>query len=170
MDPLVIVLAFSAGLLLRRVGMPPMLGYLIAGFIAHALGVGSGDSLEPIAAAGVTVLLFTIGLKLNITALKPRYVWGSAFLHMFIAVPLTAAVILLVGSLYPPLAFTHMSSAWALAFALCFSSTVFAIKLCEERGEATSFYASIAIGILVVQDVMAVVLHPVSTRPFGLRH
>ncbi len=157
MDPLVIVLAFSAGLLMRRAGYPPMLGYLIAGFVAHALHIGSGEGLAPLADAGVNLLLFTIGLKLNLSALKPTYVWCSALLHMVIAVPLTAAVIMTVGHLYEPLALQSSSSAWALAFALSFSSTVFAIKMCEERGEAASFYASIAIGVLVVQDVMAVV-------------
>ena len=157
MDPIVIVLAFSAGLLMRRAGYPPMLGYLVAGFVAHALHVGSGEGLAPLADAGITLLLFTIGLKLNLQALKPRYVWASAFLHMVIAVPLTAAVIMLVGTLYAPLALSSSLSAWALAFALSFSSTVFAIKICEERGESASFYASIAIGVLVVQDVMAVV-------------
>ena len=157
MDPLVIVLAFSAGLLMRRAGYPPMLGYLVAGFIAHALHIGSGEGLAPLADAGVTLLLFTIGLKLNLSALKPKYVWASALLHMVIAVPLTAAVILMVGTLYSPLALSSSLSAWALAFALSFSSTVFAIKICEERGESASFYASIAIGVLVVQDVMAVI-------------
>jgi len=157
MDPLVIVLAFAAGILMRRAGYPPMLGYLVAGFVAHAVGVGSGEGLKPLADAGVTLLLFTIGLKLNPSALKPKYVWASALLHMVVAVPLTAAVILLVGHLYEPLALTSSLSAWALAFALSFSSTVFAIKMCEERGESASFYASIAIGVLVVQDVMAVI-------------
>ena len=157
MDPLVIVLAFSAGLLMRRAGYPPMLGYLVAGFVAHALNIGSGEGLAPLADAGVNLLLFTIGLKLNLSALKPTYVWCSAILHMVIAVPLTAAVILMVGTLYEPLSLQSSASAWALAFALSFSSTVFAIKICEERGESASFYASIAIGVLVVQDVMAVV-------------
>ncbi len=157
MDPIVIVLAFAAGLFMRRIGYPPMLGYLVAGFVANAMHVGSGDGLAPLADAGVTLLLFTIGLKLNPQALKPMYVWASAFLHMVIAVPLTAAVIMLVGTFFAPLALSSSVSAWALAFALSFSSTVFAIKLCEERGESASFYASIAIGVLVVQDVMAVV-------------
>lgn len=134
-----------------------MLGYLVAGFVAHALHIGSGESLAPLADAGVNLLLFTIGLKLNLSALKPTYVWGSALLHMVIAVPLTAAVILILSNLYEPLTLQSSTSAWALAFALSFSSTVFAIKICEERGESASFYASIAIGVLVVQDVMAVV-------------
>ncbi len=166
MDPIVIVLAFSAGLLMRSAGYPPMLGYLVAGFVANAMHFGSGEALAPLADAGVTLLLFTIGLKLNLQTLKPRYVWASAFLHMVIAVPLTAAVIMLVGTLYAPLALSSSLSAWALAFALSFSSTVFAIKLCEERGESASFYASIAIGVLVVQDVMAVIYLAVASGKY----
>ncbi len=166
MEPALIVFAFAGGLILRRMGYPPMLGYLSAGFLAHALGIGSGESLEPLAYAGVTILLFTIGLKLDPKALAPRYVWGSAILHMLIAVPLTAAVILFVGMLFSPLEMKHPSSAWALAFALSFSSTVFAIKICEERGETASFYASIAIGILVVQDVMAVIYLSVASGKY----
>ena len=157
MDPFVIALAFITGLFLRILGFPPMLGYLLAGFIASAIGIGSGESLAPLADAGIALLLFTIGLKLDLNALKPRYVWGSALLHVVIAVPLTTAVILVVGMLYSPLKIEQVSAAWALAFALSFSSTVMAIKVCEARGEAASFHASIAIGILVVQDIMAVV-------------
>lgn len=156
MEPIVIVLAFVAGLLTRQIGYPPLLGFLLAGFIAHGLGIGSGEALAPIADAGINLLLFTIGLKLNLKALTPRYVWGSAVLHMLVAVPLTTAVIMVVGLLYEPLAFDSITTAWTLAFALSFSSTVLAIKLFEERGESGSYYASIAIGVLIVQDVFAV--------------
>ena len=157
MEPLIIVLAFAAGLAFRHVGYPPLLGYLLAGFAANALGLGSGEALAPLADAGILLLLFTIGLKLNPADLAPRYVWGSALLHMAIAVPLTAVVIYAIGALYEPLSFEHPAAPWTLAFALSFSSTVLAIKLFEERGETTSFYANIAIGVLVVQDVLAVI-------------
>lgn len=157
MEPLVIALAFVLGLACRAVGFPPLLGYLVAGFLANAQGIGSGEALAPLADAGILLLLFTIGLKLNPRDLKPRYVWGSAILHMAIAIPLTAGVIYLVGMYYAPLSFDSIAAPWTLAFALSFSSTVLAVKLFEERGETASFYASIAIGILVVQDVMAVI-------------
>lgn len=156
MEPLVVALAFAAGLCFRRVGYPPLLGYLLAGFAANWIGLGDGESLAPLADAGILLLLFTIGLKLYPSDLKPRYVWGSAILHMLITVPLTAAVIYVVGDLYPRLSFDSHLAAWTLAFSLSFSSTVLAVKLFEERGETSSFYASIAIGILVVQDVLAV--------------
>ncbi|MFK7861293.1 MAG: cation:proton antiporter [Granulosicoccus sp.] len=157
MEPIVIAVAFAAGLCFRQVGYPPLLGYLLAGFFGHWAGWGSGEALAPLADAGILLLLFTIGLKLNPRDLAPRYVWGSAIAHMMIAVPLTAAVIYIVGSLYEPLSFSHPVAPWTLAFALSFSSTVLAIKLFEERGETASFYASISIGILVVQDVLAVI-------------
>ena len=157
MEPLIIALAFGAGLAFRQVGYPPLLGYLLAGFAAHAMGIGSGEALAPLADAGILLLLFTIGLKLNPRDLAPRYVWGSAIVHMLVAVPLTAAVIYVVGVVYEPLSFDHPAAPWTLAFALSFSSTVLAIKLFEERGESGAFYAQIAIGVLVVQDVLAVI-------------
>lgn len=157
MEPIVIALAFAAGLGFQRIGYPPLIGYLLAGFLGHWIGWGSGAALAPLADAGILLLLFTIGLKLNPRDLTPRYVWGSAIAHLLIAVPLTTVVIYAVGSLYAPLSFSNPVAPWTLAFALSFSSTVLAIKLFEERGESASFYASISIGILVVQDVMAVI-------------
>ena len=85
MELTVIMLAFAAGLIVRRCGYPPLLGYLAAGFIAHMAGIGDGDALTPLADAGIILLLFTIGLKLEPSNLTPRYVWGSALLHMVIA-------------------------------------------------------------------------------------
>ncbi len=157
MDPLVLLLAFVAGLAFRRANMPPLLGFLLAGFVGNALGWSSLEALAPLADAGILLLLFTIGLKLDPKDLAPRYVWGSALLHIVIVVPLTAAALYIVASLYSPLSFQHPAGPWTLAFALSFSSTVLAIKLFDDRGETASFYARIAIGILVVQDVLAVV-------------
>ena len=97
---LLILFAFCAGLVFRRLGQPPLLGYLLAGFAAHALNIGDSDLLGPIADVGVTMLLFTIGLKLRITELAKPYIFGPAFLHLIVVVPLTAAVISLVGHLY----------------------------------------------------------------------
>ena len=157
MEITVVIMAFFAGLAVRHLGYPPLLGYLAAGFVAHMLGIGDGENLKPLADAGIVLLLFMIGLHLKVDELKPRYVWGSAILHMLVALPLTAAVINIVGVIYEPLRFDTVMEPWVLAFALSFSSTVLAVKLFEERGESNSFYASIAIGILVVQDILAVI-------------
>ena len=156
MEPFIILVAFVAGLAFRKFGYPPLLGYLLAGFVAHELGYGDVNSIAPIADVGILLLLFTIGLKLNLKELATPQVWGVASLHMLIAVVLTVPVILLAGYLLPMLALENTSSAWALAFALSFSSTVFAVKIFEERGENSSLHAKIAIGILIIQDLFAV--------------
>lgn len=163
MDPLIILLAFATGLGFRRIGYPPLPGYLIAGFVAHALGLGDLSLIQQIADLGLLLLLFTIGLKLNVRELAAPQVWGVGFIHIGIAVSSTAMVILLAGKLFPVLALPDSKTAWILALAFSFSSTVFAVKVFEDRGEAGSFHASLAIGILVIQDVIAVGYLVVST-------
>lgn len=156
LESLVIVLAFAFGLGFRKCGYPPLLGYLIAGFVAYPLGLGDRELIDAIADIGITLLLFTIGLKLNLRELKAPQVWAVAGLHMMIAIPLTTLVIIASGFLIPSLAL-ETESAWILAFALSFSSTVFAVKVFDERGESASLHALIAIGILIVQDLVAVI-------------
>lgn len=154
---IILILAFIAGLIFRRAGYPPLLGYLITGFICAALEIGSASQLEIIADLGITMLLFTIGLKLRFDVLMKRYILVPAMVHIVLVVPLTAAVIMLSSLFYAPLSFESWSAPWTLAFALSFSSTVFAIKIFDERGEGQSFHASITIGVLVIQDVLAVI-------------
>lgn len=156
MEPLVIILAFIAGLGFRSLGYPPLLGYLLAGFLAHALGLGEGSAIDTLADLGITLLLFTIGLKLNLKELIAPQVWGSATLQMIAVVPLTWLAITGAGLLIPAVALPNAAAGLTLAFALSFSSTVFTTKTFEERGEAVAIHAAIAIGILVIQDLFAV--------------
>lgn len=164
MEPVVILVALLAGLVFHRLGYPPLPGYLLAGFACHALGFGDLDIISTIADLGITLLLFTIGLKLNVKELLAPQVWGVAGLQMIIAIPLTALVILASGVVFPALALQNTSSAWTLALALSFSSTVFAVKMFEDRGETTSLHANIAIGVLVLQDLVAVTYLVVSSN------
>ncbi|MDW3094448.1 MAG: cation:proton antiporter [Gammaproteobacteria bacterium] len=156
MDAVVILVALIAGLIFRRFNYPPLLGYLLSGFVAHELGIGSVENIAPFADIGILLLLFTIGLKLNLKSLAAPHVWGTASLHMVIAVVLTVPVIMAAGLWMPALAINDSIAIWTLAFALSFSSTVFAVKIFDERGESTSLHASIAIGILIIQDLFAV--------------
>ncbi|MFK8027852.1 MAG: cation:proton antiporter [Gammaproteobacteria bacterium] len=156
MDAVVILVALIAGLIFRKFNYPPLLGYLLSGFVAHELGIGNVEHIAPYADIGILLLLFTIGLKLNLKSLASPHVWGVATLHMVIAVVLTVPVIMAAGFWMPALAIEDSIAAWTLAFALSFSSTVFAVKIFDERGESASLHASIAIGILVIQDLFAV--------------
>ncbi|MFT6645947.1 MAG: glutathione-regulated potassium-efflux system ancillary protein KefC, partial [Patiriisocius sp.] len=157
MEPITILFAFLCGLVFRRFGFPPLPGYLLAGFISHSLGFGDIGLIAAIADIGVLLLLFTIGLKLNVRELAAPQVWGVAGLQILIVVPLTALVIVGSGWIFPSLFLEDRSAPWVLAFALSFSSTVFAVKMFEDRGETVSLHATLAIGVLVIQDILAVI-------------
>ena len=158
MDLLWITVAFALGFAARQVGLPPLVGLLAAGFVLHGLGVESNAVLDEIADIGVKLLLFTIGLKLQIRTLLGREVWASASLHMAITVAVLGAAILgLARAGTPMFAGLDLGSSLVIAFALSFSSTVFAMKVLEEKNDTRALYGRVAVGILIIQDVIAVV-------------
>jgi predicted Kef-type K+ transport protein len=158
MDPLWIAISFFLGFAVKQVGLPPLVGFLAAGFVLNIFGVEGGQTLDRIADFGVLLLLFSIGLKLRIKSLLRPEIWAGTSLHMLITVVVFGAgffALSLTGlSLFAGLS---LSSSFLIAFALSFSSTVFAIKILEEKGEMTAPHGRIAIGILIMQDVLAVI-------------
>lgn len=158
MHILPLAIAFILGLLARAAGLPPLMGFLAAGFVLGALGMHNTPMLQEIADLGVTLLLFTIGLKLHVKDLAAPVVWATATLHMAATTAFVALVIGLCALLGLGLfAEVSLSTALLTGFALSFSSTVFAVKVFEERGEMGAIHARIAIGLLIVQDIFAVV-------------
>lgn len=163
MDPFWVVAAFVFGAASSRIGLPPLVGYLIAGFVLNSFGVEGSETLGKIADAGVTLLLFSIGLKLKLKSLAKHEVWAGATIHMFITVAVfgTGIWILKVSGM-PYFHLLSWQTAILIAFALSFSSTVFAVKVLEEKKETPSRHATAAIGILIMQDIIAVVFLAVS--------
>jgi Kef-type K+ transport system membrane component KefB len=164
MIAVLITVAFLVGMLARRLGLPPMVGFLAAGFALRGAGFEGSDQLGLIADFGVTLLLFTIGLKLKVRSLARPEVWAGTSLHMGATMVVLAGVGLLLGMLGLPL-FRELDvkTALVLGFALSFSSTVFAAKAFEERAELATRHATAAIGILIMQDVIAVVFLTVTS-------
>lgn len=164
MDTLWIATAFGFGFISRLCRLPPLVGYLFAGFLLHAIGVEPTPMLDILADLGVTLLLFTIGLKLNIKSLLKPEIWASTISHMGINILIYSGFFIGLASigfaLYSEL---DIKSAVLFAFALSFSSTVCAIKMLEEKGEMTSRHGQLAIGILVFQDIIAVIFLSIAT-------
>jgi len=164
MDPLLILIAFVFGFGVYRVGLPPLVGYLIAGFVLQALGIQGGENLETIADMGVMLLLFTIGLKLKLKSLARPEIWAGASIHMFVTVMVFGAAIFALGLAgFTAFAGLDFKLSLLVAFALSFSSTVFAVKALEDRGEMASLHGRISIGILIIQDIFAVLFLTFST-------
>ncbi len=158
MDPLWLLIALALGLISRQIFLPPMVGFLLAGFALHALGVEGGEVLQEMADLGVLLLLFTIGLKLRLRTLLVPEVWGSASIHMLLTILFAAGLLMLMGMAgLSALGYLDWASAALITFALSFSSTVFAVKILEERGELKTRHGQVSIGILVIQDIIAVI-------------
>ncbi|WP_244151291.1 cation:proton antiporter family protein [Rheinheimera sp. F8] len=148
--------AFSLGMLVRLCGLPPLIGYLAAGFAitasTEALQLPQGHAIiEHVAHLGVLLLLFTVGLKLNMRSLLKPEVLGGSVLHFALS-----------GLLYAPVIWLAFDSSWyhalMLGAALAFSSTVLAAKVLEGKREIRAFHGRVAIGILVVQDLIAMAM------------
>jgi len=136
----------------------------MAGFTLNAVGIEGGPMLANVANMGVTLLLFCIGLKLRVKHLLRPEIWAGAGIHMVLIVVIFATGLYAMG-LAALTWFTPLSLQESLlaAFALSFSSTVFAVKVLEENAEMASFHGRVAIGILIVQDLLAVIFLTAST-------
>ena len=133
-----IAFAFALGLLARFIGLPPLIGYLGAGFALAAagdyVGVTRDDSiiLDHLSHLGVLLLLFTVGLKLKLGNLVRREVIGGSLLHFLISSVLVLPAIMLILD-------SDWREAMLLAIALSFSSTVLAAKVLESKRELRAF-------------------------------
>ena len=119
MDVLWLALAFGLGLLCRHLGLPPLVGYLAAGFALNGLDRHGGEALEQIAHAGVLLLLFSVGLKLRFKSLAGPEVWAGGGLHLAISG-------VLLGLAFCAIPGLAESQAFLLAMTSRFSSTVLA--------------------------------------------
>ncbi len=155
MELLWIGVAFVLGMLAKQLRQPPLLGFLAAGFVLELLGFRPDSSLEELASVGVLLLLFAIGLKLDVKSVVRPMVWAVALVHLVVSVVLVGALLLGLATV-GVLAGIDLQAAALLGFALSFSSTVFMVKLLEERDDSGALYGRVAIGILVVQDLVAV--------------
>ena len=143
--------AFALGLAVRLLGLPPLVGYLAAGFLLSFFGHDTNPILKEVSHAGVLLLLFSVGLKLRLQSLIRPEVLAGSLLHMLITVGI---IYLLLVS------FLNMETQVALmvGIVLSFSSTVVAAKVLESKRELRAFHGRVAIGILIVQDLVAVAI------------
>lgn len=149
------------GLLALAVRMPPLVGFLAAGFVLSGLDVQELDSLDLISDLGVTMMLFAIGLKLDVRQLFKKKVWFTALAHTAGSVVVGTGFLVALTSL-GILASTTLPELMVLGLLLSFSSTVFVVKLLQDRGDEQALYGRITIGVLVMQDIMAVAIMSVS--------
>lgn len=150
--------ALVGGLLASAARLPPLVGFLGAGFALSAFGIAPVAGLDLAANLGVTILLFGVGLKIDLRSLLGREVWLTASAHMLVMSVVGASLVGLLAVAGVGLAAGGGLTSWLLVgFALSFSSTVFVVKVLEDHGWSRSLGGRTAIGVLVMQDLAAVV-------------
>ncbi|OBT06760.1 potassium transporter Kef [Shewanella sp. UCD-FRSSP16_17] len=169
MEPAIFIITLLCGMLVSRVGLPPLIGYLAAGFLLFIFGVQdeSVPLLQELADLGVMLLLFAIGLKLDVKSLLKSEIWASSSLHLVGSILFFLPILKLLGLVgLDRLVDLEMNQLLLLSFALSFSSTVFAVKVLDENGDGQALYGRIAIGILIMQDIFAVLFLTISKGEF----
>ena len=147
--------AVAAVVLFRRLGMPPILAYLLCGLAAGPFGFGLINNLEGIshlAEFGIVFLLFTLGLEFSIPRLLTlrRVVFGAGPLQVLLTGMAVFAVMRLLG-------FSNLTSA-ITGCALSLSSTAIVIRELIGRGAVNTGYGRSSTGILLFQDLAAVLM------------
>lgn len=151
---LILILATFLAFIARRFKQPMLLGYIIAGMIIGPLGlklVIDMGTITTLSELGIAFLLFIVGLELDIRKLRNLGVialiaGAGQVIFTFI---ITYFVVGLLG-----FSKTHT---FYIAIALTLSSTIIIVKLFSDKNEMNALHARIALGILLVQDFVAVI-------------
>src|SRR6185503_14496112 len=160
-------LAFVFGLLAVRLRMPPLVGYLLAGVAVGPFTPGfvaDAGLASQLAEIGVILLMFGVGLHFS-----PEDLWAVRK----IAVP--GALVQIAAAALLGMLVAHLWGwPWGsgLVFGLCLSvaSTVVLLRALEDRGALETGEGRIAVGWLIVEDVVTVlvlVLLPALAVPLG---
>ena len=148
----IIVIASGLAMVAHRLRQPLIIAYIVAGVVVGPSLFGivrSSDMFEALSQMGVAFLLFTIGLGLNWR--KVREVGSMAFATGIAQIVLTG-ILSFALSLYA--GFPTVTSLY-FSLALTFSSTIIVVKLLMDKEEIDTLYGRIAVGILLVQDFVA---------------
>ena len=149
----VIFLAAILSIVFRFLKQPSILAFIITGVIVGPLGAfnfHSHELMQSLASIGITLLLFMIGLELNVKELKSvgRNALLAGGAQMFFTSLAGFGISILLG-------FSALTSVY-IGIALAFSSTILIIKLLSDKRDLKSLYGKITVGILLVQDLVAI--------------
>src|SRR3989344_3037655 len=150
---LLLVIVFST--LAKILRQPLILGYILAGIAASPLFLDAlppPESLSIFSEMGVAVLLFIVGLNLN-----PQVIREVGMISSITAVGQVAFTSLAGYAIMLLFGFPHVTSLY-VSVAFSFSSTIIVMKLLSDKGELDALHGRIAIGFLLVQDVLAILL------------
>lgn len=151
---LLLAAAAGIGALAIRLRQPLILAYIVVGILAGPVGLGwitAHDPLDLLAQVGVAVLLFTVGLKLDLHLVRRlgAVALATGLGQLFFTILFGYLLGLALGM-------DHLKAIY-VAVALTFSSTIIIVKLLSDKKELDSLHGRIAVGFLIVQDIAVLI-------------
>jgi len=149
---IILVLATSLAGLMRLLKQPFIIGYVLTGlligpyFLEVPVSTGFLDAFSEI---GIAILLFVVGLSLSPKEVKD---FGKSILFVSIG---QVSITFLSGFVLAKILNFELISAFYIAIALTFSSTIIVLKLLSDKRDLEKLYGRIAIGVLLFQDLIA---------------
>jgi len=164
---LIILFAAILANLTRIARQPLILGYVLAGvFIGpHLLGIVHNlELIKTLSELGIAFLLFIVGLELDLKKLKSvgKFSVTTGIVQVLVTTTLTFFI-----------AYYWLNPLQALyvGLAVAFSSTMVVIKLLSDQNQLDTLHGRIAIGILIIEDILAILALPLlaASNDFTLR-
>ncbi len=160
---IILSLATVLGILGQRLRQPLVIMFLASGILAGPAGLGvirNYEQIELLAHIGIALLLFIVGLRLDLNLIRTT---GSVALATGLGqILFTSAIGFVIGLMLG----LSLVSAVYVAVALTFSSTIIIVKLLSDKKEIDALHGRIAVGFLIVQDIAAI-LALVALTTFG---
>lgn len=150
-----LLLVFSAliAFISFRIGLVPIVSFLLAGVLIGALGlVKDPEIINAAAEIGVVLLLFTIGIEFSLERLARigRLIFVGGGLQVGLTSAVVTGAMLLFGRDWHDGVFT--------GFLIALSSTAIVMKLLSDRGETNAPAGQASLGILIFQDLAVVAM------------
>lgn len=147
-------LAVGIGFLGRLLKQPLIVSFIAVGLIVGPHGLDLLQSIEKIhllSEMGIAVLLFVVGLKLDVSLIRTS---GKVSLATGLGQVIFTSVFGYFICIW--LGFETVTSIY-IAVALTFSSTIIIVKLLSDKKEIQSLHGQISIGFLIVQDIVVII-------------
>ena len=153
---IVLGITVTIACVVRFLRQPMLIAYIIAGIIAGPLFLGligqNDTTFVTFGQIGVLLLLFMVGLSLNVSHIKA--IGRTVAIVGLIQIVFTASIGTLIARLFH---FSLLSSVY-LGVAMTFSSTIIIVKLLNDKKDTETVYGKYVLGLMVVQDIVAILL------------
>ena len=139
------------GYVAMRFRLPLVMAYLLAGVALSAYNISDSAILHTLPEIGIAFVLFLIGMELNLSEIR------SLGRPVFFATLFQVGISSIAGfGLATFFGFPAVEAA-VLGIALAFASTIVIVKMLSERRDTASLYGKLSIGILLVEDIIAII-------------